>query len=314
MSLVRPLAAVGAAAATVLVLATGCSASSPAAAEVGGTEYAAEDLDAYLATTDPDNSAIAAREQAAEWLSEWLFFAAVELELAERGVAVSNAHESQAVAEITEADPSFVPGAPGGDVVIHHRAIARAAIEWVEREAPAVPMSGAGRHLCSRHILVESQAEADAVLASLDSGAEFGALAAELSLDPGSGSQGGDLGCVAEGSFVAPFEAAAYAAAPGEVVVAESQYGFHVIDVISTGAATSENHPQLDDEQLGRMAAEAEAAAADRAEAAVQAERQQLLVELQDTVVAKYASQVRIDERYGYWVPEQFSVVAEPLG
>ena len=314
MSLVRPIAAVGAAAATVLILATGCGASADVAAEVAGVEYTVDDLDDYLATSDPDNSARAPREAAALWLSDWVFFSAVELELAERGMAVSNGHEAQAVAEMTQADPAFVPGAGGGDVAVHQRAIVLAALEWAEREAPGAPVTGPLRHLCSRHILVASQAEADAVVALLDAGEEFGFLAIELSLDPGSGSLGGDLGCVVEGSFVAPFEAAAYAAQPGAVVVAESQFGFHVIEVISSGPATPESHPQIDAEQLALMAEDAELAAAERAQTAVQDERQQLLIELQETVLESYAPRVRIDERYGYWDPEQFRVVLEPLG
>ena len=312
MSLVRPIAAVGTAAATVLILATGCGASADVAAEVGGVEYAVDDLDDYLATTDPDNAARAPREAAALWLSEWVFFTAVELELAERGMTVSNDHEAQAVAEMTQADPAFVPGAGGGDVAVHQRAIVLAALEWAEREAPAAPIAGPLRHLCSRHILVESQAEAEAVLALLDAGQEFGFLAIELSLDPGSGSLGGDLGCVVEGSFVAPFEAAAYAADPGETVVAESQFGFHVIHVISSGPATPGNHPQLDVERVALMAEDAELAAAERAQVAAEDARQHLLVNLQETVLLSYAPEVQIDERYGYWDPEQFQVVLEP--
>ena len=282
------------------------------AAEVAGAEYAVDDLNDYLATTDPGNEARAPREAAALWLSDWVFFSAVELELAERGMAVSNAHESRAVADLTQADPSFVPGAGGGDVAIRQRAVVLAALEWVEGQVPAAAAAGSLRHLCSRHILVASQAEADDVLVRLGSGEDFGFLAVELSLDPGSGSLGGDLGCVVEGSLVAPFETAAYAAEPGEVVMAESQFGFHVIQVISSGPATPENHPQIDAEQLAFMAEDAELAALERAQIAVQDQRQQLLVELQETVLERYASQVRIDGRYGRWDPEGFQVVPEP--
>ena len=313
MSLVRPFAAVGAAAAAVVILAAGCGASADVAAEVGGVEYTVDDLNDYLATIDPDNEARAPREQAAAWLSEWVFFSAIELELAERGMAVSNAHEAQAVTDVTQADPTFVPGAGGSDVAIHQRAVVLAALEWVEVEVPAAPASGPLRHLCSRHILVASQAEADAVVALLDAGGDFGFLAVELSQDPGSGSLGGDLGCVVEGSFVEPFETAAYAAEPGEVVVAESQFGFHVIEVISSGPATAENHPQIDAERLAFMAEDAELAAAERAQLEVQDQRQQTLFELQNTVLDRYAPLVRIDDRYGYWDPGQFRVVLEPV-
>lgn len=308
------LVAAACAAATVLILATGCGASAEVAAEVAGVEYTVEDLNAYLATTDPDNEARATRDDAAEWLSNWVFFAAVELELAERAVVVTDAHESQAVAEITQADASFVPGAAGGGDVIHQRAIVLAALEWTEREVPDARVAEPLRHLCARHILVASQSEADEVLAGLDAGEDFASTAIDVSLDPGSGSLGGDLGCVVEGAFVAPFEAAAYAAEPGEAVVAESQFGFHVIDVISSGLPTAQNHPQLDAETLARMAADAELASLERAQGAVQAQREQLLVELQDTVFERYGPQVRVDDQYGYWDPDQFRVVLEPVG
>ena len=314
MSRSRLVAAVCAAAAAVSVLAAGCGASGGAAAEVAGVEYSVDDMNDYLATVDPDNEARAERADAAVWLSDWVFFTAVELELAERGVTVTNDHSAQAVAELTEADASFVPGSAGGDVAIRQRAVVLAALDWVQREVPTALSDEPLRHLCSRHILVASESEAADVLSRLDDGEEFGSLALDLSLDPGSGSLGGDLGCVVEGSFVAPFETAAYAARPGEVVVAESQFGFHVIEVISAGPATAADHPQLDAATLTSMAEDSELALLERAQAAAQAGRNELLVELQETVFDQYATRVSIDDRYGRWDPDQFRVVVEPAG
>lgn len=281
------------------------------AATVGGAVYSVDDLHAYLATIEADSEARASRSATAEWLSNWVFFTAVELELAARGVAVTNEHVSSAVAEITQADASFVPGDPGADIAIRQRAAVLAAFDWIEREVPAVTGGEPLRHLCSRHILVPSEAEADSVLDRLGGGESFADLALELSQDPGSGSLGGDLGCVAEGSFVEPFETAAYAVQPGEIVVAESQFGFHVIEVITSGPPTVDNHPQIDEATLADMAADGELAASERAQAAVQTERQALLVELQEAVFEGYASRVSIHERYGRWDPEQFRVVVD---
>ena len=314
MSRIRPIAAACAVAAAIALLASACGTSSDAAAEVAGVEYAADDLRAYLATTDPDNEARASRGDAAAWLTSWVFFTALEQELAQRGMVVTNAHEGQAVSDITQADPSFVPGAAGGDVVIHQRAVVLVAFEWTESEVPDGVAGEPLRHLCSRHILVGSQAEADEVLARLEAGEEFGFLAIDLSLDPGSGSLGGELGCVLEGSFVPTFEEAAYAAEPGEVVVAESQFGFHVIEVLSSGVATQQNHPHLDAETLARMAEDAELTSLQVAQSEVQTQRQQLLLDLQDSVFENYGPDVLIDGRYGRWDPDEFRVVLEQTG
>ena len=277
-------------------------------------EYSIEDLNDYLATTDPDSEARAPRAAAADWLTTWVFFTALEQELAERGFAVTNAHESQAVTDLTQADPSFVPGAAGGATRIRQRAAVLVAFEWAESEIPDAVSGEQPRHLCSRHILVESQAQAEEVLALLDAGEEFALLALALSLDPGSGSSGGDLGCVLEGSFVAPFEDAAYAAAPGEVVVAQSQFGFHVIEVLSSGPATAQNHPQLDAGRLAQMAEDADAAAAGAAQGAVDEQRQQLLFDLQESVFENYGPDVYIDDGYGRWDPDEFRVVLDESG
>lgn len=60
-------------------------------------------------------------------------------------------------------------------------------------------------------------------------GADFAALARSHSQDA-TATSGGDLGFVARGQMVAPFEAAAFALQPGQVSpVVETPFGFHVI-------------------------------------------------------------------------------------
>ena len=46
----------------------------------------------------------------------------------------------------------------------------------------------------ARHILVEKEEDAKAIIVQLDGGADFSAIAKEKSKDPGSGPKGGDLG------------------------------------------------------------------------------------------------------------------------
>ena len=60
-----------------------------------------------------------------------------------------------------------------------------------------------------RHILVETEEEAEEVLALLRAGEDFAELAKEHSQDPGSADKGGALGFNGRGSFVKEFEDAA---------------------------------------------------------------------------------------------------------
>ena len=84
---------------------------------------------------------------------------------------------------------------------------------------------------CVRHILVETEAEADAALERLDAGEDFGAVAIELSTGP-SAPAGGDLGCAPSSNYVGPFAEAVDGADLGAYVgPVETQFGFHVLVV-----------------------------------------------------------------------------------
>lgn len=64
-------------------------------------------------------------------------------------------------------------------------------------------------------------------------GGDFAALAKEFSADPGSASEGGDLGWVEKGKFVSEFERAAFALQPGEISLpVETPFGYHIIKLI----------------------------------------------------------------------------------
>lgn len=82
-----------------------------------------------------------------------------------------------------------------------------------------------------RHILVETKAEAEKILAELEQGRNFGALAQQYSLGP-SRVQGGDLGYFTRGQMVEAFENAAFALEVGEVSKpVKTQFGWHVLRV-----------------------------------------------------------------------------------
>lgn len=94
-----------------------------------------------------------------------------------------------------------------------------------------------GEQACASHILVETESEADEVIAELDDGADFGDLATERSIDPSAQANAGDLGCAGEGVYVPPFENAVWTGPVGEVQgPVETDFGFHVILVTSRGA------------------------------------------------------------------------------
>jgi peptidyl-prolyl cis-trans isomerase D len=90
-----------------------------------------------------------------------------------------------------------------------------------------------------RHILISigdgvddaaAKAKAEEVLAKVNAGGDFAALAKQYSQDSVSAAKGGDLGWASRGMFVGPFEDALFAMEPGEVRgPIQTQFGYHVI-------------------------------------------------------------------------------------
>jgi peptidyl-prolyl cis-trans isomerase D len=93
----------------------------------------------------------------------------------------------------------------------------------------------------ARHILLkvddkrsaeEAQRQIDALRKRLAAGEDFAILAAGASEDPASAQRGGELGFFGRGQMVPEFEAAAFAAQPGEIVgPVKTSFGFHLIQV-----------------------------------------------------------------------------------
>lgn len=82
------------------------------------------------------------------------------------------------------------------------------------------------------HILTETEEEAQAAADRIAAGEDFAAVAQEVSIDPGSGAQGGELGPLQPGAFVPEFEEAALELDAGEVSEpVETQFGYHIITV-----------------------------------------------------------------------------------
>ncbi|HID86576.1 MAG TPA: post-translocation molecular chaperone, partial [Anaerolineae bacterium] len=97
--------------------------------------------------------------------------------------------------------------------------------------ADRVPTTAEQVH--ARHILLKTEEEARSVLERLEQGEDFEALARELSQDPGSREQGGDLGWFPRGQMVPEFDEIAFALPPGEISdVVQSSFGYHIIQVL----------------------------------------------------------------------------------
>lgn len=109
-------------------------------------------------------------------------------------------------------------------------------------------------HANARHILVETEVEANEVLAALQAGESFALLAQARSTDTGSGQRGGELGWQPVDLYVPEF---AEAIRNGEVAVlldpVESDFGFHIIQVIAKEdrEVSEQNVIQLEQSRFG---------------------------------------------------------------
>ncbi|HWM82257.1 MAG TPA: peptidylprolyl isomerase [Pseudolabrys sp.] len=94
----------------------------------------------------------------------------------------------------------------------------------------AVKQMGDEEEVRARHILVESEDEAKAIVADLKKGANFEELAKTKSKDPGAAAQGGDLGYFTKDQMVPEFSEAAFKLAKGQISEpVKSQFGWHII-------------------------------------------------------------------------------------
>lgn len=79
--------------------------------------------------------------------------------------------------------------------------------------------------------LAQAQAKADSIKQLIQQGESMVGLAIQFSADEGSKFNGGDLGTFARGMMVPEFENAAFDGRRGDVVIAQSQFGIHIINI-----------------------------------------------------------------------------------
>ena len=91
----------------------------------------------------------------------------------------------------------------------------------------------------ARHILVETEDSANAVIKDLDAGGDFAKIAKSQSKDAASAANGGDLGWFSGQAMVKPFSDALAKLEKGATTKApvQTQYGWHVIQLEDTRAS-----------------------------------------------------------------------------
>lgn len=128
----------------------------------------------------------------------------------------------------------------------------------IQAEYDKFVANNAGKEYRARHILVEKEDEAKAIIAQLKKGAKFEALAKKQSKDPGSGANGGDLDWAAPGNYVKEFADAMVKLGKGKYTETpvKTQFGYHVIRLDDVREAQL---PKLDEikpqiaQQLGQQ-------------------------------------------------------------
>jgi hypothetical protein len=258
----RSVRTVVVAGAGLLTLGLAACGSQSTAAEVGDRSISREDLlgqlgewgalNGFGSETTTDAGA------AAQWTSWWVQFSALEQWAAAEGITVSAEAEDAARDLLVSAFPEArIEGNAALEQLVGWQALLEtlAADPGLQADALAANPQLQAPQLCTRHILLETEADAEEVLELLDDGEEFSALAIERSTDPSAVATGGDLGCAPEGSFVPEFEEAAWAAEVGDVVgPVETDFGFHVIEVLDRVEPTPEQlGPQLQEALIGEL-------------------------------------------------------------
>src|SRR5690606_34407177 len=122
--------------------------------------------------------------------------------------------------------------------------------------------ANSGKEYRARHILVEKEDQAKAIVKSIKGGAKFEDIAKKQSKDPGSGANGGDLDWAAAGSYVTEFSEAMVKLDKGQMTEepVKSQFGWHIIRVDDIREAQlppfEEVKPQLEQQMTQQKMAE----------------------------------------------------------
>jgi peptidyl-prolyl cis-trans isomerase C len=103
--------------------------------------------------------------------------------------------------------------------------------EEIKAEYDKFAATNAGKEYRARHILVEKEDQAKAIIAKLKKGSKFEDIAKKESKDPGSGANGGDLDWASPGNYVKEFSDALLTLTKGKTTETpvKTQFGYHII-------------------------------------------------------------------------------------
>jgi peptidyl-prolyl cis-trans isomerase C len=109
----------------------------------------------------------------------------------------------------------------------------------IQAEYDKFKATQSGMEYRARHILVDKEEEAVALIAQIKGGADFAELAKKSSKDTGSGANGGDLDFAAPSAYVPEFSAALVKLKKGEMTdtPVKTQFGYHIIKLEDTREA-----------------------------------------------------------------------------
>ena len=117
---------------------------------------------------------------------------------------------------------------------------------------------GTQEEVNASHILVDNEATAREITASLAAGGDFAELAEKHSSDPGSAKKGGDLGFFKHEQMVAAFAEAAFALEKGAITEnpVQTEFGWHVIKLVDRRTAAPPPLEQVADQLRNELAQE----------------------------------------------------------
>jgi peptidyl-prolyl cis-trans isomerase C len=228
-------------AAAILCQAPAFAADDPVVAKVGSLEIRQSELDLAVQNLDPQLAQLPDEQKKVAALS-----GAIDVKL----LAAGAVKEGMKDTEDFKKRMAYI-----GDRELHNSYFRKHVIESTtdaevkaryDKEIANIPKQ---EEVKAAHILVKTEDEAKAIIAALDKGGDFAALAKEKSQDSNK-DEGGDLGWFGKGQMVPEFEEAAFALQKGAYTKTpvKSQFGFHVIKLEDKRIAPPPAFDQVQDQ------------------------------------------------------------------